>query len=1222
MFWTPTSSAFFSFKSDQETESPQDPESEKQVNDYNDRAVGLFEQGQFEEAQELWEKALEILEHPVAYVQEDPSLDSAVDAVDEELIFTESEGGTDRNSINKLYDTAVSLFKKEKYVASKKMFERIEAIIPDYKASRNYLTILDHKIRKAQQNLSGKSFKENAVARREERAEWERILGESRMELEKKLAEQVDPLYREAIDYYKKRKFNLAKDYFTEVNGILPGYKDTNKYLSRINKDIRGEDERLMEERRKREILARKKEKEEWNRILQESGRELQKKLIEQVNPVYEEALHHYKKRQFELAKIRFEESHLIVPNYKSTAKYLERIERDLQGDARLRQERRARELEQKKREEELARRREERRLEASKEAKEKARLDRFKMEVATRRKERQDWLKALEESEKERQQKLKEQVRFVYQEAVKYYKKRKFEQAKEDFLEVRRIYPNYKSTEKYLARVDKDIEEDQKQRYEEHQRAFQRRMREKKLLEQQKWEEDQRLRAVEEQDRLRGFNEKALARKQQREEWEQIIQENERQRQKKLEEEAEFVYQEALRSYHAKRWEEARGDFTEVARILPGYKLTEKYLSGIDDDIQRHEQKRRRIAREDSEQRSQKEALERKQEEKRLAKQRKAAQKKEIQRKEVQAEAVYQFAMSLYKRGNYAQAKDKFLEVEQVLSGYRSTKKYLRNIDRDIEKAEESRQKKEQIAFERQIREQRLAQQREEDRLERLRATDDERRLLKLSEEALLRERERREWEKTIQAIEREHKKRLEHQTDSVYEEALRYYKAGWFEQSKETLEEVDAMWPGYKSTEKYLARVDSAIRKNRRLRRESEDEIVARQKWQEKLARQKKDAQQRHLRKSEEQKRIKELKKETLARQEEKERLKGAMEEIEREHQKRAQKKARALYRTALKYYKAGGFEKAKIAFIDVEKTSPGYRSTIKYLARLDDDIKDESLAMGKRAVQSQGGYADASDFPMLEKNGDKFVERASQERQKEFSRDAEVKYREALALYKAKEFIRAKLKFIEVESLSPGYKSTLDYLGRIDKDIGENQRSRMEQEVDKPKEKADVFKGQEPPAIGQRRGIVEQALWDAERSFRKPAPQEIIKPRRKEQRNENEPPIDWERRIHERRKELGNQRRKVQQEYERQFRQLYTRAVKLYRSGSYEESRALFLQIEQMKPGYKKAASYLKKAEAKIRKGLQRRSRHSVVLQPQEIKTRNNIVEEALNVLEQKL
>ncbi|MBN1870477.1 MAG: hypothetical protein JW847_07890 [Candidatus Omnitrophica bacterium] len=1209
MLWTPASANILSFISGQEQQSSLDPNNEKQVSTYNEQAIQLFEQGRFEEAQDFWEKALEILERPGAFGQEYPELTGSVES--EDVLLLESGGELDNDRVSQLYDTAVSMFKKEKYVASKKIFERIEATIPDYKATRNYLIILDHKIRRAQQNLSEKSFEKNAIARREERAEWGRILEESRMELENKLAEQAEPLYQEAVEYYKSREFQLAKDYFMEVNNILPQYKDTDKYLSRIDRDIKEEEKLLMESKRKRELLARKKEKEEWKRILQESEQELQKKLIQQVDAVYQEAQYYYKKREFELAKERFEEAQLIVPNYKSTLQYLGRIDRDLQEEIRLRQEQRARGLEREKREQELARRRQEERLEELREAKENQRLAQFEMEVAQRRKERQEWLKTLEESEKERQKRLEEQAQYIYQEAIKYYKQRHFEQAKEDFLEVQRIYPNYKSTGNYLARIDRDIEGEQKQRMEERQRLFQLKLREKKLFEQKKWEEDQKIRAAEEQDRMREFQEKALAREKQRKEWERILQENEKERQKKLEEEAEFIYQEALKSYQVKRFEEAKAAFLEVEQVVPGYKLTKKYLAGIDNDIWNIEQERRRVAREESVQRKQGEMLKIEQEEKRQMALFKAREKKDLERKEAQAEAVYQFAESLYKRGDYEQAKNKFLEVEQILAGYKSTPKYLNRIDQDIQNAEEQRLKDQRLAFEQQIRQQRLSQKLEEERVERLRAAEEEQKILKLREEALLREQERKAWERTIKDIEKEHRKRLQQQADSVYEEAMRYYKAGWLEQAKETLEEVEVMWPGYKSTAKYLAKIDSEIRKNRRLRQENEEEIVKRQQWQEELAREKRDTLQQSRQKAEEQERLTKLKVETLARKEEKERLKESMDRIEREYEKQANRKAESLYREALKYYKDKDFEKAKVAFIDVERTSPGYKSASKYLSRIDEDIRSERLTMERDNVQSRGRYMETPETYALERNGSKVVQKASQERQEQFLEEAEAKYREALALYKAKEFIRAKLKFIEVESLYPGYKKTLNYLGRIDEDISENQKMWIE---DQPR---GMSEGQELDVLTSKLEIVEQALLQAEGRSQGFVPQKTK--RLLVKRQEDGQTADWEKQIQERREELRAERRRFQQEYERQFQQLYSRAVTLYRNQSYEEAKALFLQIEQMKPGYKKAASYLKKAEAYMRKGLQKKSHNNVVYQPQEIKPRKAIVEDALDIFE---
>ncbi len=201
----------------------------------------------------------------------------------------------------------------------------------------------------------------------------------------------------------------------------------------------------------------------------------------------------------------------------------------------------------------------------------------------------------------------------------------------------------------------------------------------------------------------MQEFNEKVLARQKQRKEWERIIQENERVRQEKLADEAEFVYQEALNSYTLGRWKKARIDFLDVEQILSGYKETEQYLAKIDQDIERAAQENRQMAREATARRKKEEALAMKSKEQHQMELRKAEEEKQLERKKIQAESVYKFAMSLYKREDYAEAREKFMEVDQILPDYKSTKKYLRRVGGDIAKARERRYKEQQLAFERQ---------------------------------------------------------------------------------------------------------------------------------------------------------------------------------------------------------------------------------------------------------------------------------------------------------------------------------------------------------------------------------------------------------------------------------------------------------------------------------------------------------------------------------------
>jgi len=398
---TPVSARLFFFKSDKNIPPDKYLQRENQVNSYNEQAIELFEQGRFEEAQKLWEQAIQLMENFKGHVGSYSMRQAISSFTDEDLIFLGDDQGLRESDVEDLYETAVSLFKKQKYVASKKMFDRVEVIIPDYKASRNYLTILKHKIKRAQQTLVGDKFKQNALARREERVEWKRILNESERELKQRLAEQVDPLYQEALHYYKSREFTLAKDYFTEINNIFPEYKNTTEYLARIDLDILEEKQRLVNDKHKKEILARKKEKEEWERIHQVSEERLQKKIKDQAETVYQEALFYYKHRQFDLAKDRFQEVELVFPDYKSTSKYLKRIDKDLWDDFRFREQQRAQKLAQHERRAELAKKREEKRLQELRTIKEEEHLRQFREEIAERRKEREEWLKVLEENEK-----------------------------------------------------------------------------------------------------------------------------------------------------------------------------------------------------------------------------------------------------------------------------------------------------------------------------------------------------------------------------------------------------------------------------------------------------------------------------------------------------------------------------------------------------------------------------------------------------------------------------------------------------------------------------------------------------------------------------------------------------------------------------------------------------------------------------------------------------
>ena len=144
-FSLPVYAGFFPFLPGKNISPEQYSLNEGQIEVYNQQAIELFEEGHFEEAQNLWEKAIQIMER---------SGGQAVDVKNSEFVQEDVEDYIDRNvkayedqqsDHDDLYEAAVSLFRKQKYVAAKKTFRRLERRIPDYKATRNYLAILEHK---------------------------------------------------------------------------------------------------------------------------------------------------------------------------------------------------------------------------------------------------------------------------------------------------------------------------------------------------------------------------------------------------------------------------------------------------------------------------------------------------------------------------------------------------------------------------------------------------------------------------------------------------------------------------------------------------------------------------------------------------------------------------------------------------------------------------------------------------------------------------------------------------------------------------------------------------------------------------------------------------------------------------------------------------------------------------------------------------------------------
>jgi colicin import membrane protein len=242
-----------------------------------------------------------------------------------------------------------------------------------------------------------------------------------------------------------------------------------------------------------------------------------------------------------------------------------------------------------------------------------------------------------------------------------------------------------------------------------------------------------------------------------------------------------------------------------------------------------------------------------------------------------------------------------------------------------------------------------------------------------------------------------------------------------------------------------------------------------------------------------------------------------------LQRAKEKQAREKSGGLYQEAVSAYKVEDYDKAEELFNEVQRLSPGYRRTERYLADIDRRI---SRAGGSDPARVRGNFfetgisgerARTDGFVPVE--ADAVIQKIVEERNRQFRQEAEDKYRQALELYKQQNYFEAKVRFIQVEALIPNYKKTLDYLGRIDQDIARQQAERE-----------------------QQTGSVQ---------IMKPVPPLIVIPREADDEVENN----------------------------------YRRAVELYRRKNFTEAKAQFAGLQTDYPDYKNIRGYLIRIDRKL-------------------------------------
>ncbi len=318
---------------------------------------------------------------------------------------------------------------------------------------------------------------------------------------------------------------------------------------------------------------------------------------------------------------------------------------------------------------------------------------------------------------------------------------------------------------------------------------------------------------------------------------------------------------------------------------------------------------------------------------------------------KEQEIAKTYDEAVALYRQKKFKPAKEAFEHIESIIPDYKATQSYLRIIDQDIIAQDHVALKEQKIEMERQEKEAEVA-----------------------------RNREKELWRKEIEQKEKVRKQQLSKQADEVYVQAVELYKQKKYKEAKTKFQEVAWVFPDYKATTNYLKHIDADIEEYDKKQAEEQEKLLAKQQWEEEVENSKKEKDR-----------------------------KAQEEVLAKAKAKQLEEQAAFTYGAAIKLFDKNSLDEALEKFNDIEKTSPDFKSTRMYIARI------EKLQIEKSKNQEKS------------------------------KQDVEIKavkdiYEEGVREFHSKHYEAARVKFNQVQEKSPGFERTPSYLKRIEEAMGE--------------------------------------------------------------------------------------------------------------------------------------------------------------------------------------
>jgi len=472
--------------------------------------------------------------------------------------------------------------------------------------------------------------------------------------------EDVEAAYKQAVELYKQKKYHPAKDAFEHVDELVPDYRATSSYLKIIDQDIITADALAVKQQgveiarqQKEAEAARAKEKEMWRQQIDEKEKEHRAAIDQQAQEVYDEAVKLYKNKKFAEAKKKFEEVSWVIPDYKATMKYLARIDRDAQQE-----------------QDHVA------------EEQQKALQEQRWEQVVEQKKQETKQKNELEAKERQHEKDLQEQAQFLYSAAITLYDRKNMDEALEKFNDIEKLSPDFKSTRAYISRIEQTVSEERAQGNTAlidkiYTRAVQ-------LFRDQQWDGSfAQFESVEQMSPDYKDTRRYL---------QKIEDVNGKNAQAKPAAAPEAVVPQGIPQVQIKAnvsLEDQQKQVQEIAALAEKSEQLYRQVAEMSNDRSTAQMKRK-MAKVNEILNSLKKAKERllrhMQEEQWKEKQEESKSKQEERRAE--ADKMYHDGVEYLRSHDYASAKIKFLELENIIPDYKATRRYLNRIENEQEQA------------------------------------------------------------------------------------------------------------------------------------------------------------------------------------------------------------------------------------------------------------------------------------------------------------------------------------------------------------------------------------------------------------------------------------------------------------------------------------------------------------------------------------------------------